>query len=178
MKQMNNKLHVYTGNGKGKTTAAMGLAVRSAGHGRRVLIAQFLKDGRSGELNAFKMLPSVEVYPMKPVSGFVFAMNEEEKRQTEKEQRAQALALRTHIEQSRPELIVLDELNVALSTGMLDRETADALLETALQCGDTVATGRNAPEWLIQRADYVSEICAEKHPFQTEGLKARAGIEY
>ena len=142
---MNNKLHVYTGNGKGKTTAAMGLAVRSAGHGRRVLIAQFLKDGRSGELNAFKMLPSVEVYPMKPVSGFVFAMSEEEKRQTEKEQRAQALALRTHIEQSRPELIVLDELNVALSTGMLDRETADALLETALQCGDTVATGRNAP---------------------------------
>lgn len=137
---MNNKLHVYTGNGKGKTTAAMGLAVRSAGHGRRVLIAQFLKDGRSGELNAFKMLPSVEVYPMKPVSGFVFAMNEEEKRQTEKEQRAQALALRTYIEQSRPELIVLDELNVALSTGMLDRETADALLETALQCGDTVAT--------------------------------------
>ena len=72
MKRMNNKLHVYTGNGKGKTTAAMGLAVRSAGHGRRVLIAQFLKDGRSGELNAFKMLPSVEVYPMKPVSGFVF----------------------------------------------------------------------------------------------------------
>ena len=67
---MNNKLHVYTGNGKGKTTAAMGLAVRSAGHGRRVLIAQFLKDGRSGELNAFKMLPNVEVYPMKPVSGF------------------------------------------------------------------------------------------------------------
>lgn len=67
-------------------------------------------------------------------------MNEEEKRQTEKEQRAQALALRTYIEQSRPELIVLDELNVALSTGMLDRETADALLETALQCGDTVAT--------------------------------------
>ena len=114
---MNNKLHVYTGNGKGKTTAAMGLAVRSAGHGRRVLIAQFLKDGRSGELNAFKMLPSVEVYPMKPVNGFVFAMSEEEKRQTEKEQRAQALALRTHIEQSRPELIVLDELNVALSTG-------------------------------------------------------------
>ncbi len=129
---MNNKLHVYTGNGKGKTTAAMGLAVRSAGHGRRVLIAQFLKDGRSGELNAFKMLPNVEVYPMKPVSGFVFAMSEEEKRQTEKEQRAQALALRTYIEQSRPELIVLDELNVALSTGMLDRETADALLETAL----------------------------------------------
>ena len=68
MKRMNNKLHVYTGNGKGKTTAAMGLAVRSAGHGRRVLIAQFLKDGRSGELNAFKMLPSVEVYPMKPVN--------------------------------------------------------------------------------------------------------------
>ena len=127
---MNNKLHVYTGNGKGKTTAAMGLAVRSAGHGRRVLIAQFLKDGRSGELNAFKMLPSVEVYPMKPVRGFVFAMSEEEKRQTEKEQRAQALALRTYIEQSRPELIVLDELNVALSTGMMDRETADALLET------------------------------------------------
>ena len=175
---MNNKLHVYTGNGKGKTTAAMGLAVRSAGHGRRVLIAQFLKDGRSGELAAFKNLPGVEIYPMKPVQGFVFAMNEEEKRLTMEEQCAQAQVLKAHIEQIRPELIVLDELNVALSTGMLDREKAEALLDAALQCGDTVATGRNAPQWLIEWADYVSEICAVKHPFQTEGLDAREGIEY
>ena len=175
---MKNKLHVYTGNGKGKTTAAMGLAVRSAGHGRRVLVAQFLKDGRSGELAALAKLPGVEIYPMKPIKGFVFAMNEEEKKQTAREQRAQALTLKTHIGQARPELIVLDELNVALSTGMLDRETAEALLDDALSCGDTVATGRHAPEWLIERADYVSEICARKHPFETEGLHAREGIEY
>lgn len=175
---MKNKLHVYTGNGKGKTTAAMGLAVRSAGHDRRVLVAQFLKDGRSGELTALAKLPGIEVYPMKPIMGFVFAMNEEEKKRTAGEQRAQALALKTHIEQVRPELIVLDELNVALSTGMLDKETAEMLLDAALSCGDTVATGRNAPEWLVMRADYVSEICARKHPFETEGLAAREGIEY
>ena len=121
---MKGKLHVYTGNGKGKTTAAMGLALRSLGHGRRVLIAQFLKDGRSGELAA------------------------------------------------------LDELNVALSCGMVTQENAEKLIDAALAFGDVVSTGRNAPEWLRARADYVSEIAAQKHPFETEKLAAREGIEY
>ena len=82
---MKGKLHVYTGNGKGKTTAAMGLALRSLGHGRRVLIAQFLKDGRSGELAALCTFEQATIYPAKPISGFVFAMSPEEKEEAKKD---------------------------------------------------------------------------------------------
>ena len=87
---MTGKLHVYTGNGKGKTTAAMGLALRSLGHGRRVLIAQFLKDGRSGELTALRTFERATVYPAEPISGFVFAMTAEEKEEAARRQNAQA----------------------------------------------------------------------------------------
>ena len=87
---MKGKLHVYTGNGKGKTTAAMGLALRSLGHGRRVLIAQFLKDGRSGELAALRTFERATVYPAKPISGFVFAMTAAQKEEAAKQQNAQA----------------------------------------------------------------------------------------
>ena len=161
---MTGKLHVYTGDGKGKTTAAMGLALRSLGHGRRVLIAQFLKDGRSGELAALRTFERATVYPAKPISGFVFAMT--------------AAHIQSEAEGLRPALTVLDELNVALACGMVTRENAERLIDAALAFGDVVSTGRNAPEWLRERADYVSEIAAQKHPFQTEKLAAREGIEY
>ena len=75
-------------------------------------------------------------------------------------------------------LTVLDELNVALACGMVTRENAERLIDAALAFGDVVSTGRNAPEWLREKGDYVSEIVARKHPFQTEKLAAREGIEY
>lgn len=173
-----NRLHVYTGDGKGKTTAAMGLALRALGHGRRVLIAQFLKDGQSGELSAIAKLPGAAIYPAQPLKGFVFLMSDEEKRETAAMQCREAQKLTQRILEEKPEMIVLDELCVALSTGMVDEETAGALLDAALSCGETVVTGRGAPEWLEKRADYVSCIKAVKHPYETEKLSARAGIEW
>ncbi len=175
---MMGKLHVYTGNGKGKTTAAMGLALRSLGHGRRVLIAQFLKDGRSGELTALRTFERATVYPAEPISGFVFAMSPEEKEEAARRQNAQAAEIQKMAEAIRPALTVLDELNVALSCGMVTRENTEKLIDAALVFGDVVSTGRNAPDWLRARADYVSEIDAKKHPFETEKLAAREGIEY
>ena len=75
---MTNKLHVYTGEGKGKTTAGMGLALRSVGHGNRVLVAQFMKRGNSGELKALQTFPNARVTMAEPVKGFTFRMSEEE----------------------------------------------------------------------------------------------------
>ena len=175
---MMGKLHVYTGDGKGKTTAAMGLALRSLGHGRRVLIAQFLKDGRSGELAALRTFERATVYPAKPISGFVFAMTAAQKEEAAKQQNAQAADIQSEAERLCPALTVLDELNVALACGMVTRENAERLIDAALAFGDVVSTGRNAPDWLRERADYVSEIEAKKHPFDTEKLAAREGIEY
>ncbi len=173
-----NRLHVYTGDGKGKTTAAMGLALRALGHEKKVLIAQFLKDGQSGELAAISKLPGAEIYPVEPLNGFVFLMSDEEKRETAETQRKEAEKLTKRILEAKPETIVLDELCVALSTGMIDEGTAEALLDAALSCGETVVTGRGAPEWLKNRADYVSCIQAVKHPYETEKLPAREGVEW
>lgn len=172
------KLHLYTGTGKGKTTAAMGLAFRALGHGERVLIAQFLKDGRSGELQAFKRFENATLWPGEPVKTFVFRMTPQQKEEARAGQTGQAQALTQAIAAMKPELIVLDELAMALTLDMVDEQTARALLDAALLSGETVVTGRTAPEWLQARADYVSVITAQKHPYQTEGLTARKGVEW
>ncbi|MFR3407625.1 MAG: cob(I)yrinic acid a,c-diamide adenosyltransferase [Christensenellales bacterium] len=155
----------------------MGLALRSLGHGRRVLIAQFLKDGRSGELAALAHLNrrrSIRPSRFRALFCHVAGRREEAARQ----QNAQAADIQKTAEAIQPALTVLDELNVALSCGMVTQENAEKLIDAALAFGDVVSTGRNAPEWLRARADYVSEIAAQKHPFETEKLAAREGIEY
>ena len=175
---MKNKLHVYTGEGKGKTTAAMGLALRGLGHGRKTLVAQFMKRGNSGELMALKTFEQARVLAAPPISGFTFRMTEEEKEAARRAQTAFALEALREIEAFEPQTIVLDELGMALSLQMVEEDAARRLIETALWYGETAVTGRNAPPWLTQKADYVSRIFAEKHPYETEGLAARKGVEW
>ena len=172
-----NCLHVYTGDGKGKTTAAMGLALRSLGHGNTVLVAQFMKTGNSGELAALRRL-GAEVMTAKPVRGFTFRMNEAEKDETRDEQTAFARQVTEAIGRIGPQTVVLDELGVALSAGMVEEKAARALIEQALKHGETAVTGRNVPAWLQEQADYLSRISAEKHPYQSRGLCARKGVEW
>ena len=105
-------------------------------------------------------------------------MSPEEKEEAARQQNAQAADIQKTAEEIQPALTVFDELNVALSCGMVTQENAEKLIDAALAFGDVVSTGRNAPEWLRARADYVSEIAAQKHPFETEKLAAREGIEY
>ena len=172
-----NKLHLYTGDGKGKTTAAMGLALRSLGHGNTVLVAQFMKNGKSGELNALRQLHAI-VMTAEPVKDFTFRMDEAQKARTRAEQTAFAEAVTEAIRRERPQTIVLDELGIAVTSGMLCEETARSLIAAALESGETAATGRDAPLWLEEMADYVSCIVAKKHPYSSEGLTARRGVEW
>ena len=174
---MNNKLHLYTGDGKGKTTAAMGLALRSLGHGNAVLVAQFMKTGNSGELTALRRLGAT-VMTAEPVKGFTFRMDEAQKALTRAQQTAFARETIDAIRREKPAAIVLDELAVAISSGMLEEDAARTLIMAALESGETVVTGRNAPAWLEEAADYLSRIRAEKHPYATEGLSAREGVEW
>ncbi len=173
-----NRLHLYIGEGKGKTTAAMGLALRALGHGWRVLVAQFLKDGRSGERTALAGLQGAMVVPIKPVTGFVFRMDDDQRAQTAQEQTKAACELSALVRAKHPELIVLDELAIATDMGIVSDEAARHLIDAALESGETVVTGRRAPDWLVNRADYLSRIEALRHPFHTEGLAAREGIEW
>ena len=172
------RLHVYTGDGKGKTTAAMGLALRSLGHGHTVLVAQFMKDGRSGELAALRTLGGAHVLTAPPMAGFLSAMTADERQAAARQQSAFLREAEAAVRQLRPQLVVLDELAVALRCRLVDGDEARRLIDACLQYGETVITGRGAPDWLTARADYVSVINAAAHPYAAEGLPAREGIEW
>ena len=172
-----NLLHVYTGDGKGKTTAATGLAVRALGTGWHVLIAQFMKTGKSSEIEALRQFPNANVVKLAPVTKFSFQMTPEELEKTREMQTKELYRLCDIIQEEKPNLIILDELAVATGTGILTEADMHHLLDVALSQGETVATGQKAPQSLLDRADYVSEICKRKHPYD-QGIKARKGVEY
>lgn len=168
-------LHIYCGDGKGKTTCSMGLAVRAAGHGNKVVVAQFLKCGNSGERAVLEQLPNVICLPVPEITKFVFTMTEEEKAQT----RAQMTNVFCRaVEFSRnADLLVLDELNGAISTGMVALEDVLAFLDSRPERLEVVITGRDPAPELQERADYITEMKKVKHPFD-KGLNARKGVEW
>ena len=175
---MQHKLHLYYGNGKGKTTCGMGLALRFLGHGKRVLVAQFMKDGTSGELEALRQFQSATIFDMKPVTGFLAQMQEEERQRVIQSQTEEAVRLTDVIAKVKPDLVLLDELALACAMDVVQTNVAETLIRAALASGETVVTGYAAPDWLKQRADYVTHMTAEKHPYQTEGLAARECVEW
>ena len=166
-------LHLYCGNGKGKTTAAMGLALRAVGRGKRVVIAQFLKGADSGERFALAQLPQVPLLPVPDTVKFSFRMTEEERR-------AEARRYQDLLELIRQEaqgcfLLVLDEACAAVNTGLLPLEDLLACLDS-LEC-EVVLTGRDPAPQLAERADYITSMEAVRHPFE-QGISARKGIEF
>ncbi len=168
-------LHIYCGNGKGKTTCAMGLAVRAAGHGHKVVIAQFLKCDRSGERCVLDALPSVTCLPAPQMVKFVSQMTAQE--QTAARAQMTQLFHRAVEESKQADLLVLDELNGALSTGMVDLQEVLTFLDHRAETLEVVITGRDPHPELQQRADYITEMKKIKHPFE-QGLDARKGVEW
>lgn len=165
-------LHLYWGDGKGKTTAAMGLALRALGNGKRVVIVQFLKGGKSGEIPLLEQLGAV-VYRGKGGQKFVFQMNEAEKeaaRAVQDQNLTAALA-------QPADVLILDEAGSAWELDMVDK----ALLRRAVlerPAGqECVLTAHAAPDWMLEAADYVTEMKCHRHPYQ-KGIAARPGIEY
>ncbi|NLX82561.1 MAG: cob(I)yrinic acid a,c-diamide adenosyltransferase [Clostridiales bacterium] len=170
-------LHVYTGDGKGKTTTAMGLALRMLGHNQPVFIAQFMKDGKSGELHALRSFEAAYLFDSAKLRGFFGRLTPEQQEQTRQEHLESVERMKVKIEEIKPALTVLDELNVALTMRLVTMEAAISLIDCALLYGDVAVTGRYAPQALLDKADYVSKIEAVKHPFN-EGIQARKGIEF
>lgn len=167
-------VHLYTGDGKGKTTAAVGLAARAAGQGLRVAFCQFMKDGRSGEVAALQKL-GVAVFSPCGQNKFYWAMDTAEKAACAAAQRQilQWAAGR----QAGVDLLVLDEVVCAVELGLLERGALEALLDEKPQALELVLTGRGADEALMKRADYVTEMRAVAHPF-AEGRPAKKGVEF
>ena len=164
-------LHLYWGNGKGKTTAAMGLALRALGHGRRVVIVQFLKDGTSGEIAPLRAAGAA-VYAC-PNAKFTWLMDEADKAAAREESaRALGQALAEPFD-----LLVLDEACAALKSGILDEALLRRAVAFAKNGREVVLTGRDPAPWLQEAADYSTEMRAHKHPY-ADGVAAREGVEY
>lgn len=173
-----NKLHIYTGDGKGKTTAAMGLALRMLGTGREVLIVQFMKQPNSSELASLRQLPGARLFEGAAMQGFTYQMDEECLERTRREQTGQIDAVIGAIREIRPAMTVLDELAVAVACCLIPEAEALRLIDEGLRHGEVVVTGRGASAAMIEKASYVSVIEAKKHPYGDEGLQARKGIEW
>ncbi|MDD2579188.1 MAG: cob(I)yrinic acid a,c-diamide adenosyltransferase [Eubacteriales bacterium] len=170
-------LHIYCGDGKGKTTAAVGLSVRAHGRGRRVVFVQFLKDGRSGEIQVLKRLEGLTVITGQTVAKFTFAMNEQERAETYA-LHMDYLSRAARLAHSEPiDLLVLDEVLGAIETGLLDEDTLVDFLSHRPKHLEVVLTGRIITDRLAELADYISEIRCVRHPYE-QGIAAREGIEY
>ena len=170
-------IHLYCGNGKGKTTAAMGLALRAVGNGMRVLIIQFLKSSPSGEITVLSGLPGVTVWRGKGSGKFLNQMNEEEITTT---RQMDDQFLQQGIEAAysgKYDLLILDEAVGCAHADMLDTKLLLELLHNKPEGLELVLTGRNPTDEMLEAADYVTEMTLRKHPFQ-QGIGAREGVEY
>ncbi|OPZ70881.1 MAG: Cob(I)yrinic acid a,c-diamide adenosyltransferase [Firmicutes bacterium ADurb.Bin456] len=168
---------VNTGNGKGKTTAALGMALRAWGQGMRVLILQFIKGGwKYGELKAAgKLAPNFEIRQMG--EGFIKGEDDSSLDEHRLAARQAMEAAKREIAAGQYDLIVLDEILYALNYGLVGLEDVLEILNQKPERLHLVLTGRNAPPQIIERADLVTEMREVKHPF-TEGVAAQKGIEY
>lgn len=169
-------IHIYCGDGKGKTTAAVGLAVRCAGRGNKVLLVQFLKSRDSGELYSLAKLPDIEVMRGKESKKFTFQMNEEEKHALLIEHNKMFELVLAKIKNDGYSLLILDEVIGALNAKVFEMPKLIEFLRHKPENLEVVLTGRNPAPELLEIADYVSEMRKVKHPMD-KGIMAREGIE-
>ena len=197
-------VHIYCGDGKGKTSAACGLAVRMAGRGNHVVIARFLKTDDSGEVETLKQISNIHIIPCEKEFGFIFAMDDETKKEaaefnTELFQKAVQTTLEwckgnacsvqdestDQVESDGQDkcaaqsqcLLVLDEIMAAVNFHMVPEALVLEFLKNKPENLEVVLTGRDPSEQMQEMADYISEVKKVRHPFE-KGISARIGIEY
>jgi len=169
---------VYTGNGKGKTTAALGLCIRAIGYDEKVCIVQFIKGSwKYGELDGIKRLsPNVELY--QKGLGFVGIIDDKLDRSEHIKAAKEAVEFaREKIESGRYDIVILDEINVAVGLGLIELDDVLGLIRCKPPLLDLVLTGRNAKQEIIDIADLVTEMREIKHPYQ-KGIMAQKGIDF
>ncbi|MCK5146046.1 cob(I)yrinic acid a,c-diamide adenosyltransferase [bacterium] len=169
---MKGMVQVYTGNGKGKTTAAMGLALRASGADLRVFIGQFAKGQEYSEIKALRKLGNIDV---RQFGRHCFIVNEPEEEDIRLAVEGLEIARQAMVS-GRYDVIILDEANIALFYNLFSTAELLAFIEEKPENVEIIITGRYAPQEIIDRADLVTEMCEIKH-YYTQGLDARIGIE-
>lgn len=173
---MRGLIHLYCGDGKGKTTAAVGLSVRAAGAGKKVLFVQFFKDGSSSELKSLRALENIETRVCETHYGFIWTMDEEEFARAKADY---TQLLRDALERAKDGygLLVLDEAVSACNCGVIpERELLDFIV-CRPEGLEIVLTGRDPTSALSDAADYITEMKKLRHPYD-QGMDARRGIEF
>lgn len=166
-------IHIYCGDGKGKTTAAFGLALRCAGAGGRVLLAQFLKGGNSSECKV--PIAGIDIAQSPACVKFIWEMTDAEK--AELKEKCNKLFQDIKFKAANYDMLIFDELAAALSCDFINEEAFIEFLKNKPKKLEVVITGRNPSEALIAIADYVTEMKKVKHPYDN-GIEARKGIEF
>jgi len=168
-------VQVYTGNGKGKTTAAFGLALRAIGRGLKVYIIQFIKGGFDyGELYVIDKLPNLQ---LKAFGRGKFITQKPPAQEDIKLAEEAFQLAKEVVERGQHDMVILDEINVALNLKLISLDEVLELIKNKPEHVELVLTGRNAPQKIIEAADLVTEMTEIKHPFN-KGFQARKGIEY
>lgn len=169
-------IHIYCGDGKGKTTACVGLTVRASGRGFKILFTQFLKGQSSGELISLPKLPGIEILRGMSLTKFTFQMTEAEKQTVLASHLELFATIEKKIQAGGIDLLILDEILGAVNTGLFPLAKLVAFLKNKPANLEVVMSGRDPAPELVELADYVSEVKMIKHPY-TQGIQARVGIE-
>ncbi len=179
-------IHMYAGDGKGKTSAAVGMAIRMAGAGKEVLFTQFMKGNESSEIRILESIPGIRVLKIEHDYGFYRYMSDEDKLEiTEKHNQILEEILRTirHFSGIDPEgngpelMIVLDEITYPCRCNLLDEELLKQILDETPDTVELVMTGRNPKEYMVKHSDYWSDLELRKHPYE-KNVVARYGVEF
>lgn len=172
---MDGLIHIYCGDGKGKTTCALGLGVRACGCAKRVLLAQFLKADDTGERKSLSKLQGFFLLAVPKTVKFTFRMTEEEK--TEAAQRCRDIMREAASQSGNFDMLILDEVFGAIQSGVLEEEELLEFLRNKPKQLELVLTGRNPSPAVQELADYITEMKKIKHPYE-KGIPARRGIEF
>lgn len=178
MKLEKGLVQVYTGNGKGKTTASIGLGIRAYGNGLKVIMIQFLKSGVTGELNVLNKLgENFKVYRFEKEKDFTWNLTEEEKKELKKEIEEGFNFAKKVLQENMCDMLILDEVMAAINGGYINVEDVLELIENKNDKMELVLTGRNVPKAIADKSDLITEMKDIKHYFN-DGVPARKGIEF
>lgn len=176
-------IHLYSGDGKGKTSIAIGMSVRFAGAGGHVIFAQFMKGNESSELNILRQLDNVKVLKVEKEFGFYNKMTEQDKSEITGLHNEILGEIAETIEQIKEKnacpqlLIVLDEITYPCRWKLIDEAAFKDLLKDLPECVEVVMTGRDPHDYMIESSDYWSDVEMKRHPFE-KGIAARKGVEF
>lgn len=176
MKKETGCIHIYCGDGKGKTTCGMGLCLRAAGYGYKVMIYQFMKDNRTSERRVLETIGNITLLDGLPQEKFSFQMSPQEKEERRAYYENRFLAAVRRAADEDYDVLFLDEILYTIRAGLFDEKLLLRFLDSKPESLEVILSGQMPSPELMERADYVSEIRKLKHPFD-KGVSARNGIE-